>query len=188
MARAHFLKSVQLRYFSQPKHNRQLYRSLKKLRPTAIVELGIADAVRSVNLIRLAQRYSPEAEIKYTGIDLFEAREADSPGLSLKAAHQRLKATGANLRLVPGDPFSAMARTANTLVGTHLLVIGHDQDPQSLEQAWFYVPRILTPETLVYVEQSEQSEQGDEVPLLSYQRPTVLEVQQLAKRNLRRAA
>ncbi len=187
MARASFLKSCQLCYFSQPKHHRAVYRAVRKRSPATIVELGIGDARRSVNLIRLAQRCLPDVAIAYTGIDLFEARDPASPGLSLKSAHQQLKATGAKLRLVPGDPFAAMSRTANCLVGTDLLVIGHDQDQESLQQAWFYVPRILVPDSLIFVERCEAALQGKR-PRFFYERISVLQAQQLAQRNLRRAA
>ena len=72
--------------------------------------------------------------------------------MPLKVAHKRLKATGANVRVIPGDPLSALARTANGLQGTDLLVIAADQDTQSLTNAWFYVPRMLHDKSLVLIE------------------------------------
>jgi hypothetical protein len=102
-------------------------------------------------MIDLAARYSAGERIHYTGIDLFEAREAAAPsGLSLKAVYQVLRPTPARIRLTPGDPFSALARVANDLLGTDLVVISAGLDAQSLSQAWRYVPRVLHRGSQVY--------------------------------------
>jgi hypothetical protein len=53
------------------------------------------------------------------------------------------------VRLVPGDPFSALARVANQLSNTHLLIIGADHESSSMDRAWRYIPRMLTPTTVV---------------------------------------
>jgi hypothetical protein len=90
----------------------------------------------------MALRYR-SAPVQYTGIDLFEARPVGQLGLSLKQAHRALSRSEARVRLIPGDPVTALARSANTLVATDLLIIHADQDAMSLQRAWFYVPRML---------------------------------------------
>jgi len=53
------------------------------------------------------------AEISYTGVDQFEARSDDAPaGISLKQAHCKLVASGARVRLLPGDAFGVLSRHA----------------------------------------------------------------------------
>ena len=153
MSAASRWKCVYLAYFSQPKPERPLYRLIRKNRPLRIVELGIGDCRRALRLIQVAQRYSG-TRVSYTGIDLFESAER----LSLKQAHRLLKPTAALVRLAPGDPYSALAAAANSLTGTDLLLISADQDSTSLEAAWFYVPRMLHPASVVLreVPQSER--------------------------------
>jgi ABC-type transport system substrate-binding protein len=90
--------------------------------------------------------------MRFVGIDLFEARNGDTPGMTLKQAHAMLKPSGIKVQLVPGDPLSALMRTANTIPGNDLLLVTADQDPDSLTQAWFFVPRILHPQSLVLLE------------------------------------
>ena len=98
-------------------------------------------------------------QFRYTGIDLFESRGADaSVGLSLIEAHRMLKATGPNVQLVPGDPFSALARIANSLGRADLVVISADQDESSLRRAWFYIPRILHAGSVVFIEQPSEGD------------------------------
>jgi hypothetical protein len=148
---AGLLRSLYLSYFSKPKGFRPLYRAIRKRPPTKIVELGIGTAERTLRMLELCEAGS---ETSYTGIDLFEARgEGAGPGLSLKAAHTKLAATGVKVRLVPGDPFSALARSANALSGQDLILISADQDREALARAWFYVPRMMHPGTFVLLEE-----------------------------------
>lgn len=110
-------------------------------------------------MIEAAALHSPVGDVHYTGIDLFEDRTAtDGPGMPLKAAHRLLKATGARIQLVPGDPHTALSRAANALGGTELVVISAGHDPKSLAQAWFYLPRMLREGSQVLVEQAQGPE------------------------------
>lgn len=146
-----FLRTLYLCYLSKPAELRPLYRLLKKelrRRPICrITELGIGSGERTLRMLELC---GIADETTYCGIDLFEARQnGDGPGLALKAAHKLLAATGMKPKLVPGDPFSALARTANSLAQQDLIYVAADQDRESLAKAWFYVPRMLAPTTLV---------------------------------------
>jgi hypothetical protein len=145
------LRSLYLCYLSKPAELRPFYRlvkqQLRKQPIRKITELGLGLGERTSRMLELC---GVAEETTLTGIDLFEARQnGDGPGLSLKAAHKLLAATGAKVRLVPGDPFSALARTANSLAQQDLVFIAADQDRESLAKAWFYVPRMLHEATLV---------------------------------------
>ncbi len=58
----------------------------------------------------------------------------------------------AKVRLVPGDPYTAIAQVANSLAGTELLIISADQFGDALDRAWFYIPRLLAPGATVLIE------------------------------------
>jgi hypothetical protein len=104
-------------------------------------------------MIEVAKRLHPPSDIYFTGTDPFESRgPADGPGLSLKKAHRVLSATGVRTRLIPGDPFSALAVTANTLRPFDLVVISGHVDPVSLAKTWFYFPRMLHETTQIFRE------------------------------------
>lgn len=180
------LNYLYLAYFSQPVSERQLYRHLRSTPCHSIVEVGVGQATRTQRLLQVARRFNATESIRYTGIDLFEARPADAPGLKLKEAHQRLQLAGVRTLLVPGDPFSALSRVANSLRETDLLIIGADQDPESVSRAWFYVPRVLRSTAKVFWQQpAAESQGGGEYRVL-----TKSDVDRLAEssgRNLRRA-
>jgi hypothetical protein len=148
------LRYLYLAWLSGPSHQRQLYRLIRKQRIRSIVEIGIGHAQRAVRMIEVAQGTPPVGPIRYTGIDAFESRDSGE-GLTLKAAYRTLKPTGARVQVVPGDPFSALSRVANTLLGTELLIVSADQSETAMAQAWFYVPRMLVERSIVLLEEKD---------------------------------
>ncbi len=104
-------------------------------------------------MIEVAAALSPIEQIHFSGLDLFESRlSVDGPGVTLKMAHRLLSGTGARIQLVPGDPFSGLAQSANILGQVDLVVISPRLDPRSLAKAWFYLPRLLHQRSLVFQE------------------------------------
>ncbi|MDG2382388.1 MAG: hypothetical protein P8N76_12025 [Pirellulaceae bacterium] len=157
MSARNIFDSIYLTWFSQPKCDRALFRVVKKQRISKLVEIGLRDVERSQRLIRMAQIASNgEYEVRYTGIDLFEAREADEAVMTLKGTHQSLAQMGASVRLIPGEPTGALSRYANHLGGTQLLIISHRMS-RSLEAAWYYVPRMLTEKASLFIQSSPDS-------------------------------
>lgn len=152
---------LHLSRFSKPKGERRLYRAISKSKPRKIVELGVGMGVRSQRMIQLAVSLADGVPVEYTGIDLFEARPASAPGMTLKRAYRTLGQLGAQVRVLPGDPYSALSMAANQLTDTDLIVIGSDQDRDSLTQAWFFFPRMLGGNAEVYLGESSASGQGD---------------------------
>ena len=149
MAAAGWLKYVYLTWASQPKSDRPLYRLVKRHKVCRIVEVGIGRIERSTRLLEVAQRCARGQVVAYTGLDWFESRPKEMPALSLKEAHRRLQKTGAQARLVPGLPARSLASVANAHRATGLLLLSADVTEDDLSAAWFYVPRMLTAQSLV---------------------------------------
>lgn len=185
------LKYLYLAYFSQPASDRSLYRAIRRNKVRRILEIGVGTGDRALRMINLALRGKSAEPVEYAGIDLFESRQ-EHDGLSLKLAHRKLSQTAARIRLVPGDVYSALARTANVLANQiDLIVISADQDPGSLAKAWFYVPRMLHAQSLVYREEVA----GAVTPDVIVQKPGKnlrlvprAEIDELARPQLRRRA
>lgn len=179
-------KYLYLAYLSRPAADRSLYRLLRRQSVSSIVEIGIGRGTRVANLIAVLRRFHPGTELRYTGIDLFEARPANCPGLTLKEAHKQLKPLAERVQLAPGDAYMGLARLANTLPNTDLLLISAGQDPASLARAWTFVPRMLHPGSLVFREVQDTS--GGAVKM---QPMTLAEIERLAGQTdkaVRRAA
>jgi hypothetical protein len=80
----------------------------------------------------------------------------------------------------------ALRRVANSLTGTDLLLVSLNQDRDSLAAAWNWVPRMLTDESLVFVEET-----GARPGTTAWKQLPVEEVRKLgasAGRSMRRAA
>jgi hypothetical protein len=177
------LDTLYLCRLCQPKAERELYRLLRQQRIRSVVELGLETHERCLRLIRLAKRFSPQQDVRYSGIDLFETRPAHQPRLTLKQTHQLLAGRGATVRLIPGDACSGLARYANQLTGTELLLISPDHEPGALAEAWFYVPRMLAPGAIVL--QATRGPKGLEFQRLS---PDEIQARAAAVGRARRAA
>jgi hypothetical protein len=133
---------------------------------------------RTLVVLELAVQKSAAEQLKYAGIDPFEGRAEGVPGLSLKEAHKLLKPCGARVELVPGEPASGLARRANALMRTDLLLISAEAG--DLGTGWFYVPRMLHDGSQVFVEEAGQ-----------WRELTRLEIEQraaAASKTMRRAA
>lgn len=147
------LKTFYLSTFANPASDRVVYRTLKKHRAASIIEIGLGNADRAENIIRIANRYKASGLVRYTGIDLFES-VTDSK-ITLKSCHQRLSAQDVKLQLVPGSMFGSVHRIANSHTRTDLLLISHGYDEQELEKSWFYFPRMLHAASVVMLQQAD---------------------------------
>lgn len=138
--------------FSKPACDREIYQSIKKYRLKSIVELGLGNGSRAEMMIRVAQKFSATESIRYTGIDLFEARENASEKLTLKEMHKRVHTFGVKAQLVPGNPEMAIARIANSHLRTDLILISGVYCEADLASCWVYFPRMLHAQSIVMVQ------------------------------------
>jgi hypothetical protein len=174
--------SLYLCYLSKPAADRAVYRAIHRGALRKLVELGVGTGGRALRMIDTAAARSPLADVQYTGLDLFEARStADGPGMSLKTAYRTLYATRARIRLVPGDPWDELVRTANSLGKIDLLLISAGLEMPDA-RAWWFVLRLLHEQTRICIE--ERSPDG--TAIMRWKTPA--EIQQLASAGANRRA
>ncbi len=171
-----------LSYFSKPGNDRALYRAVRRQPPRKILEIGLGSTQRTLRMLDLARRLSEGEHLRYAAIDLFEARDAQQPKLSLKGVHRDLKALGVQPQLIPGDPAGALARAANSLPETDLILISAANDDAALAGAWFFFPRMLHGGSLVLREVRGEGNTSSFVPISTEQ------IRLLAGSSRRRAA
>jgi hypothetical protein len=147
------LRLFQLCHLSRPAANRAIYKAISGGKVQKIVELGVDRGQRALRMIEVAKMTSPEAEIQYIGMDLFESRpNFHGPGTSLKEVHQLLRGVGARIQLVPGNPSDGLVRLANSLGKVDLLIVPEDMDSPTMARVWYFVPRMLHAKSLVFVD------------------------------------
>lgn len=146
------LKVLYLVHLSQPRADRTVYQAIRAGNPQTILELGMGSGLRAQRMIALATSQADGKRISYTGADPFEASKQSQ--LSLKAAYQQLLPTGAKLRLIPGEPMATLPQVANGLGQFDLVVISADTLSAQTPRGWYYLQRLLHPESVVLVEES----------------------------------
>ncbi len=149
------LKYTYLAYLSQPATDRVVYRSIDKRPIRCILELGVGNGVRAERMFAVASRHQGDDKLRYVGIDLFEDRPAGQPRIALKQAYHQFRQQQVRVQLVPGDPFTALARIANYISGIDLVVVAGDQDAESMARAWMFLPRMIHADTMIFSQSSD---------------------------------
>lgn len=140
--------------FSRPSGERPIWRQVLGSPPRRVLEVGIGTLGRTERLLRLLGSIGHADPVQYVGVDRFESRTpADGEGVSLKEAHRRLTPL-AKVQLVPGGADSALARVANHVGVFDLVLVSADEDARHLERAWFFIQRVVRPDSAILVEPS----------------------------------
>lgn len=159
MTKLGWLRRFWLTRLSKPAGERPIYRLIMGRKPRRILELGMGTLQRSERVLAVAAA-AAEQGIHYVGLDRFEGRlPSDPPGVTLKVAHQRLHGL-ARVQLVPGNVDAALSRLCNHLGVFDLVLISADNDARHLERSWFFIQRLVNPQTLVLVETQNTAGSG----------------------------
>jgi hypothetical protein len=151
MAGHGLVHALWLTRMSQPAAERVIHRHVLRARPARILEIGLGRLTRTERMLAAGGR-GAAANLHYVGLDRFEGRGPhDPPGVSLKEAHRRLHAL-ARVQLVPGNADTSLARLCNHIGTFDLAVVSADTDERHLERCWFFLQRIIRPDTTVFVE------------------------------------
>lgn len=160
-----------LLHLSNPTSDRAIYQAVYRRRIRRIIEVGMGTGQRAARLIEVASQHLPVSQISYTGIDPFEDRAArHGPGLTLKQAYRFLRATGARVRLVPGDPLSVFSAQANDLGVADLMLIDWPLDRTLLPRATYYLRRMIHDGSLVLFGEPSEDDASRAVKILSLDR------------------
>jgi len=151
-------KYFQMTWLSKPAPDRLIYKLIKQRQVRSFVEIGLGDGNRCSNMIAVAQKFNADAKIKYTGVDLFDAREEDQSPLKLIEMHRKLNAVDAKTQLVPGDLASALPRIANAHVRTDMVIISAGFEDEDFEATQMFLPRMLHPSSIVLIQDYEDEE------------------------------
>lgn len=170
--------------FAKPTPDRQLLKLIKATPVRRVVEVGVDSLAVTEALLAAVVKQSAGEAIRYTALDPFDQRPPGREALPLMEAYRRLVPLGAKVRFAPGDPTAGIAAEANSLENTDLLLLSAEATDAALGSAWYFVPRMCHPGTLVVrrlpAGGAENGEAWETVPLTR--------VAQLAAPPLRKAA
>lgn len=103
------LARVHLKYAKRPRRYRQILRAIRQRRPQSILEIGVYQGVRAVEMIEAASMGRPVQDLQYFGFDLFELMTQDIFQSELskwpmteREVRAKLLRTGAQISLYKG--------------------------------------------------------------------------------------
>lgn len=144
-------------WLDKPACDRAIYKMIRQRQIRSIVEIGMGDGTRCEKMIAVAQKFSSDAKVRYTGVDFFDARESGTP-LKLIDMHRRLNKITARTQLVPGEIQSALPRIANSHLRTDLIVVSAGVDAEAFESVESFLPRMLHASSMVLIQRKEGAE------------------------------
>lgn len=168
MSRLSWTKRFYWRYLSKPASERSLFLHVLENPVSSILEIGLGDGERFARVIPLCSKPEGVSQIRYAGVDAFESAPAGTPHLPLKTAHRKLAELGVKANLIPGDTIAAIARVANLVLPSDLVIVdGHwntgDDVSQAIQQ---WLPRLCHDQSTIFA-RNNQTDSFTKQPLPS---------------------
>jgi hypothetical protein len=152
MSRLSWTQRLYWRYFSKPASERALFLHVLQNPIASILEIGVGSGERFRKVLPLCHKSEGVAQIRYAGVDPFESAATGVPHLPLKQAHRMLAELGVKAHLIPGEAASAIARVANMVLPSDLVIIdGHWESNDPVGQAiQNWLPRLCHDQSTVF--------------------------------------
>lgn len=157
MSRLSWTKRFYWRYLSKPASERALFLHVLENPVASILEIGLGNGERFARVIPLCSKPNGVTQIRYAGVDPFESAQAGTPHLPLKTAHRNLAELGVKANLIPGDTIAAIARVANVVLPSDLVIIdgrwnSGDEISQAIHQ---WLPRLCHDHSTIFARNRE---------------------------------
>lgn len=144
---------IHVKYAKKPRRYRQILHEIRERQPTTIIEVGVYEGARAVEMIEAASLGRSPEEIQYFGFDLFEMmtpetfdKELSKWPLTESKIRAKLQKTGAEINLFKGFtsdtlPKFAEERGGNT-VDFAFIDGGHAID--TIQSDWDTIKEIIS--------------------------------------------
>lgn len=131
MSRPSWFQKIYWSHFAKPVSERELAKYLLTHPVSSVLEIGVGDGSRLQRLAKLVQLEPGAQQLRYIGVDEFEAAQDGRHHLSLKQAHQLANQLGFKASLLPGTAPQAIARVAHKFGSSDLIIVDGGLDPDS---------------------------------------------------------
>lgn len=145
-------ESLRINYH-EPSRYKNLYSTIKKIKPKSIVEVGTWNGKRAVKMIECAQKYN---DVTYYGFDLFEdltqdkyIEELSKKPPTMDEVLELLNATGAVIKLYKGDTIETLKTASDQLINVDFVYIDGGHSVETIQNDWNSVEKLMHNETMV---------------------------------------
>lgn len=145
-----------LDWWRSPKRYVHLFRTIRKVKPKVIVEIGTWTGDRALSMLKEASHFHPARELTYIGFDLFEeltpallASEISKQPPSKAQVKAKLEKTGATVRLFQGNTLQTLPQAVDTLPQADFVFIDGGHSLETIESDWRCAQKLMHKGTIV---------------------------------------
>jgi len=135
---------------------RQLFKTIRKNKPTHILEIGTWNGNNAVKMLQAAAKSNPGATIHYYGFDLFQdmtedvyAAEISKRPPSLEEVKKILLKTGNEINLFKGDTNITLPEVLPTLPPVDFIFIDGGHSVSTITNDWNNISRYISNKSIV---------------------------------------
>lgn len=132
-----------------PQRYARLFEIIREIHPKKIMEIGVWNGDRGVQMINYAQKYSQE-KIQYYGSDLFEEMNEGMMETELskfpptrEQVEIRLQKTGADIELIAGNTLISLPKLVEKLSIMDFVFIDGGHAVETIANDWKYVSLLM---------------------------------------------
>lgn len=150
------IKNNILNWLTKPKRYRNLFRTIKRIKPKTLLEIGVWHGDRAEQMIRAMSKHHPLSLIHYYGFDLFEdltheqlKTEFSKMPLPMKDVQEKLEKTGAHIHLFKGNTHETLPREIKHIPHIDFIYIDGGHHPDTIAHDWKYALQRMHQNTVV---------------------------------------
>jgi predicted O-methyltransferase YrrM len=140
--------------FRAPSRYRHLEATVKALRAKRILEVGVWNGERALDMISMAHRFHDQVE--YVGFDLFEDLDEETYKYELSKKppteayiRELLTASGATVTLYRGNTLHTLPKATKELPPVDFIFIDGGHHPETIQNDWNYCKQLMHKGTVV---------------------------------------
>ena len=145
-----------IKKINKPRRYKNLNQTIDQLKPKNIMEIGVWNGNRSLQMITAAQKYHSPEKINYYGFDLFEdltlekfKEEVSKMPPPKQEVEDKLRMTKSNINLFKGDTIQSLPENIAKLPKMDFIFIDGGHSLKTITNDWYCVQQLMHNETVV---------------------------------------
>ena len=179
-----------IKRINKPRRYKNLNQAIDQLKPKNIMEIGVWNGNRSLQMITTAQKYHSPEEINYYGFDLFEdltlekfKEEVSKMPLAKQEVENKLKVTKSKINLFQGDTLKTLPENISQLPKMDFVFLDGGHSLKTIANDWHYVQQLMHDQTVVIFDDYWNREDAGAKPIIDNIDPSKFDVKILKPRD-----
>ena len=172
-----------IKIINKPRRYKNLNQAIDQLKPKNIMEIGVWNGNRSLQMITAAQKYHSPEEINYYGFDLFEdltlekfKEEVSKMPLAKQEVENKLKVTKSKINLFQGDTLKTLPENISQLPKMDFVFLDGGHSLKTIANDWHYVQQLMHDQTVVIFDDYWNREDAGAKPIIDNIDPSKFDI------------